>query len=794
MFDVSWCQPQQRLVQHLWREPNSAERAAAASARLVRVCESLDPVGEVLTVVLDGADPAGPRLGVWAPQRLCGGDLDWVFDPVGVLEAPSPRPVADPVPAEVWDLQCRVQALTEGLREVDRYVMVRAAQHLDLGEVERDAPLAVADDLHGIVQALVADRAELRIHITAHPQPGARGENGARVAARMLLGCSAAGPSARLIAQLRALSPTMQPTPITPTTDPAGPDPVGVDAGQVADLWRGADAGWVRRGLLPDQAVVIGANQVRALVRLPGMPAHPDGIGFAAQLRPAPELPLADALPAGGLRLGDAVGMTGQPVPATIDATDLLRHLQIVGASGTGKSSLLAAVIGSAARHGMGVTVLSPHPDLAERVPGEVDPADAGRCRVIRSGDADYPVPVNPLIGSGQTSTETLLEVFQQLLDPQHEGMFGMRARRVLDVCLRAVQALTGTEGSLYSATLLLQDQALVTDIARRLRPTHPDLAGELSTELGNLAPDNYGELVGWFRSRFQQLLGSATLRAITATGADAVDAAQVMDERQILLIDLASTVIGTSAAQLLGEMWLVKYWDALTRRTDRSPHLLIVDEAHLLGNGLLPRFLAEGRKFGIGVILAHQHLHQLPTPLREAAQANCASLIALRSGPHEAAALTERFGPTPLPDLTRVANMTAIATLSLVQAQTAPFTLRITHNTLCRADTTQTSRITAASREQYWAPHHTLVPLTVADITHATQPHTTPPDRTRGDQTRRHNDTGTRTDSGTGSRSGSPFLDEWLATRRATTPTTISPVGSGAGSAGSAGSPPTAS
>lgn len=92
--------------------------------------------------------------------------------------------------------------------------------------------------------------------------------------------------------------------------------------------------------------------------------------------------------------------------------------------------------------------------------------------------------------------------------------------------------------------------------------------------------------------------------------------------------------------------MWLAKHWAALARRAHpRTPHLLIVDEAHLFASGLLPRLLAEARKFGLGVVLAHQHLEQLTPHLREAALATTSNVVVFRSGPREAATAVTRLG-----------------------------------------------------------------------------------------------------------------------------------------------------
>lgn len=73
---------------------------------------------------------------------------------------------------------------------------------------------------------------------------------------------------------------------------------------------------------------------------------------------------------------------------------------------------------------------------------------------------------------------------------------------------------------------------------------------------------------------------------------------------------------------------------------------------------------LAEARKYGIRVVLSHQHLEQLSSAMREAALATTNNVIVFRSGPREAAAALTRLGSWSSGPLTRMPRLTAAATL----------------------------------------------------------------------------------------------------------------------------------
>jgi hypothetical protein len=57
---------------------------------------------------------------------------------------------------------------------------------------------------------------------------------------------------------------------------------------------------------------------------------------------------------------------------------------------------------------------------------------------------------------------------------------------------------------------------------------------------------------------------------------------------------------------------------------------------------------MSELRKYGVGLTLTHQHLHQLDPDLRHAVLGNAATLIAFRIGPEDAGLFSrsiERLG-----------------------------------------------------------------------------------------------------------------------------------------------------
>ena len=125
--------------------------------------------------------------------------------------------------------------------------------------------------------------------------------------------------------------------------------------------------------------------------------------------------------------IGKGVDTAGVRRKITIGEADLQRHYQIVGQTGTGKSTLLATILRSAVEHGYGLTFFDPHGSTIDSMLRALPERYAGRVRVVRIGDTEHPVPLN-LWNSGDPRKEErtisdLCELFGDLFDPRREEL-----------------------------------------------------------------------------------------------------------------------------------------------------------------------------------------------------------------------------------------------------------------------------------------------------------------------------------------------------------------------------------
>ena len=546
------------------------------------------------------------------------------------------------------------------------------------------------------------------------------------------------------------------------------PEIIPLDADEDADeVWAGSP-----RTL---QGRPVPRSMARGLVRLPVPGEHTGVIGIRCATPTTPEVPLVDEVPTEGLRLGTALDSTGERTEVRIGLEQLCQHVHVLGASGAGKSTLQAGVVSWATEHGLGVTVIDPHGTLVSRCVEELPDGVASRTHLVRTGDLDRPTPVNPFSGrSFEDMVGEVLEILYATFDPQRSGIIGPRFERIFRQAMEAAHVLFGDRATISLVPELLADKSRIRKVARAVRSINPRLARELESELGDNSSSDFAEVLAWVNSKFDRVLRSPAMRAIFGSGYEAINVQDVMDRGEVLLIDLAAPRIGQDQAAFVGMVWIMEHALAMASRTRwQRPHLLVVDEGQLFQVGGLPELLAEGRKFGIGVLLSHQHMGQLSTALGASLEANASTIMGLRSSIQDAARVEARIGTWTGGSLSRLPNMHAATTLATAAGQTQAFTLVVDHNE--RINRLRQERPGMASRNRQAVEVRTIQrasaqgsvsPLTTDDVDKVVltcgsgRADASPASSQREDAAAR------RSQQSSGSNS---FLDEWLAARRST-------------------------
>ncbi|MCG3148940.1 MAG: hypothetical protein PCFJNLEI_02392 [Verrucomicrobiae bacterium] len=365
------------------------------------------------------------------------------------------------------------------------------------------------------------------------------------------------------------------------------------------------------------------------------------------------------------------------------------QHLYVLGATGTGKSTLLFNMILQDIRADRGVGLIDPHGDLYDQLLEAMPRNRAKDVFLFSPGNPDGAPGINPLECNEPNRSmqinfaiNELLKTFDRLYDMRECGgpMFEMYFRNAMLLLLESdLPVVTLTELSLvfedaeYRKFLKsrCKNSLVVSFWSNQAERVH----GEAS--LANIAP--------YIVSKINAFTCNALIRPIIGQAKSTIPFRRIMNTRKILLMKLPKGILGELDTQLLGSFLLSKMFATAMQRAGmnlrrRNAFHLYVDEFQNFTNDTVAHMLSEARKYGLYLTLANQNLSQLLASagrqnILDAVLGNVGNLITFRVGPTDA----ERLWPYIEPefsglDVQGLPNYHAIGRLLTAQGPTRPF------------------------------------------------------------------------------------------------------------------------
>lgn len=346
-------------------------------------------------------------------------------------------------------------------------------------------------------------------------------------------------------------------------------------------------------------------------------------------------------------------------VPCVLTDVDLKQHTLVLGATGTGKSSLLEALARSLLTRARGFALLDPHGDLARRVA-----AWAHASPGLRVVELDFTRPEslpswNPLgrmdgVEPGR-QVDLVVSVLKRLYAGERAASWawGVKVEEILRASLRAAIE------SERPMTLVDLERFLLHAGLRRevLATAGPDVTAYFRTRFG-AREEMYVSAV---LNKLSPFLGSEPVRRFLGASGQAIDLLGVIDKPVALVINLARGSLG-AAGDVLGRLLVNALQLAALRRERlvpiaRRPFAILVDEAHSFAaeEGGLEDLLVSARKYRVAVTLASQGLSLFPARLRPHLLGNTARQFFFRL-PFQEARLLSHDVLEPLGNLPREA------------------------------------------------------------------------------------------------------------------------------------------
>lgn len=329
-------------------------------------------------------------------------------------------------------------------------------------------------------------------------------------------------------------------------------------------------------------------------------------------------------------RLIGVSGAPDNPVPIGISLPDSTFHTQVLGPTGTGKSTVILNLLAQDLAGSGSVLLIDPKGDLARDALMHVPPERAADVVVI-DPVASSPVGFNPLAATRSTpevTADALLATFESVF----KQYWGIRSADTLASAFLTLARIPG-------ANLLWLPPLLTNDKFR-----HRVLKGQ-TDPLGTEAfwaqyeakkPAARAVEIAPVLNKFRQIALRPGLRAILGQADPRFDLSDLFTKRRIVIVNLNKGRMGADAAKLLGSLIVGQLWNLILARADipvsrRHVVSVYIDEASDFLAGIptdLSDALAQSRSLGVAFTLANQYLSQFSPEMLQAVEANCRNKI----------------------------------------------------------------------------------------------------------------------------------------------------------------------
>ncbi|MBU6214465.1 DUF87 domain-containing protein [Patescibacteria group bacterium] len=396
--------------------------------------------------------------------------------------------------------------------------------------------------------------------------------------------------------------------------------------------------------------------------------------------------PAPISLPQTGVLLG-INNYRGKETRVCLDPEDRLRHLYVIGQTGTGKTGLLKSMIQQDIMRGEGCCFIDPHGtdilDILAMVPPArykdviyFDPADLSRPFALNFLEYDLSRPEQKTF-----IVNELLMIFRRLYGDVPESMGPAFEQYFRNATQLVMEDPASGSTILDIARVLSNSEFRRMKLAKSMNPIVNQFWNEIATKAGGEA--SLENVVPHITNKFDDFTANDFIRPIVGQQHSSFNFREVMDSKKILLVNLSKGRLGEKNANLLGLIIVGKLFMAALSRADSPrahfpPFYLYIDEFHNVTTDSIPGILSEARKYKLALSVAHQFLNQVEEATRQAVFGNVGNMAIFRIGEEDAEFFEKQFAPvfTAL-DFVNIENRNAYVKILAKGVPQKPFDMR---------------------------------------------------------------------------------------------------------------------
>jgi hypothetical protein len=361
--------------------------------------------------------------------------------------------------------------------------------------------------------------------------------------------------------------------------------------------------------------------------------------------------PAPSQIPSEGFYIGVS-NYQGVKRPVFIGNEDRMRHLYIIGKTGTGKSEMLKDMVLQDIKAGRGVCFMDPHGDAVEDLLKLIPPERAEDVIYFNPSDTERPMGMNLL--EARTEDEkhfaatSIINLMYKLFDPYKTGIVGPRFEHGVRNAMLTAMSVPGN--TFVEVMRIMTDARYVQELLPHV--TDPIVRRYWTDQIAQTSDFHKSEVLDYTVSKFGRFVTNKLIRNIIGQSQSSFDMRKVMDEGKILLINLAKGPLGEENSNFLGLLLVPRILMAAMSRAnvpmeERRDFYFYVDEFQNFATPDFAVILSEARKYRLGLCVANQFIGQVEEEVKNAIFGNVGTKIAFRIGVTDASYMSHEFAPT---------------------------------------------------------------------------------------------------------------------------------------------------
>ncbi|MCK9369015.1 type IV secretion system DNA-binding domain-containing protein [Candidatus Dojkabacteria bacterium] len=405
---------------------------------------------------------------------------------------------------------------------------------------------------------------------------------------------------------------------------------------------------YTSRILSKDTADILNIEELASVFHLPNISVQTPNILWSRARKAEPPMDI----PQNGIEGVNVFAQTdyrGAKIEFGIKKEDRRRHMYFLGKTGVGKSTVFKNMFISDVLSGAGCCFIDPHGETVEEILEFIPESRKNDVVYFNPADTLHPIGFNLLELKDASQRDLVVDGVVEVFKKQFEYSWGPRLQYLLANAIATCLEAQGT--TILSVMRILNDKNYRKFILKQVKD--PILYKFWEEEYQQMSTNSrlVTEAIAPIQNKVGRFISSSVIRNIVGQVKSTIDLRDIMDNKKILLVNLAQGKLGEESSALLGGMIITRLQSTAMERVDipadqRADFFLYVDEFQNFATEAFAKILSEARKFRLNLTMTNQYIDQIPLAVRQAIFGNVGTIGSFVVSQSDAAILANEFAP----------------------------------------------------------------------------------------------------------------------------------------------------